>query len=334
MVFLLIVFLAGFWLWPEGPGAAPPPAARLAPAPPGTGAEIFHWPYYQLPERLTLCGERVPLDDPEVREDLDREFIITVWSRAQTTMWLKRAHRHFPEIEKKLRGAHLPNDLKYVVLVESDLRPKARSSAGALGPWQFMQPTAQRFQLKCNDTMDERLDFGAATDAALNYLKELGRMFPSWPLALAAYNCGEARVQKEIAAQGVADFYHLALPDETERYVHRILGAKIVLENPARYGFEIPPDGLYPPPEYDEAAFVASREVPVRRLAEACGTYYKTIKRLNPWIKGTSLAPGAYRLKIPKGTAPRFYAAYHAGELGAPGSAPASLPPPAANGKK
>jgi hypothetical protein len=257
----------------------------------------------------------VPLDDPLIREDLDREFTIVVWSRAQTTMWLKRAHRYFPEIEHKLRKKLLPLDVKYVVLVESDLRPKAKSPAGALGFWQLIAPTAQRFQLKANDKLDERLDFGASTDAALQYLQVLHRQFQSWPLALAAYNCGEGRVQKALEAQGVTSYYHLSLPEETERYVHRILAAKIILEDPARYGYDLPPDQLYPPLSYDEVDFTAAQEVPVRRLAEACGSYYKALKILNPWIKGPGLPPGSYRLKVPPGTGARFQEAYRQGRI-------------------
>jgi hypothetical protein len=263
---------------------------------------------------MHLCGEPVPLNEPEVKEALDREFTIEVWSRAQTTMWLKRANRYFPEIERKLRARRLPLDLKYVALAESDLRTQARSSVGALGPWQFMGPTAQRFQLRSDKAVDERLDFEAATDAALTYLENLHRLFHSWPLALAAYNAGEGRVQKAIAVQGVNNFYHLSLPEETERYIHRILAAKIIVEDPARYGFAIPEDQLYPPLAYDEVQLTLAQEAPVRRLAEASGTYYKVIKTLNPWIKGDSLAPGTFRLKIPPGSAPRFQAAMRQGE--------------------
>jgi len=310
MVLLLLGLLAALWLGPLG--VAPPP-------PPATPAGTASFPYFRVPDQLYLCGEEVPLNDPQVREDLDREFTIVVWSRAQTTMWLKRAHRHFPEIEAKIRAARLPLDLKYVVLVESDLRAKARSPAGALGPWQIIGPTAQRLQLKCNDTVDERLELGVATDAALRYLSELYRLFRNWPLALAAYNCGEARVQKELVAQGVKSFYHLSLPEETERYVHRVLAAKIVLEDPARYGYDLPEDQLYPLSEYDEVSFSTSKEVPVRALAEACGSYFKAIKGLNPWIKGASLPAGSYRLRLPKGTATRFKEAYQKGRLGGGG---------------
>ncbi len=313
MAAFLICLLAALWLFPPGlkAGLAPLPGSR----PHEAGGEVLSFPYFRLPEQLSLCGEPVPLNEPEVREELDREFTIVVWSRAQTIMWLKRAHRFLPEVEEKLRQLRLPADLKYVVLVESDLRAKAKSPAGALGPWQFMGPTAQRYKLKLSDAVDERLEFAAATDAALRYLTELHRLFGDWPLALAAYNCGEGRVQKEVAAQGVNTFYHLSLPEETERYVHRILAAKVVLEDPARYGYDLPPDQLYGPLEYDVVEFSAAKDVPVRNLAAACGTYYKIIKGLNPWIKGANLPAGTYRLRIPKGAAPRFNDACRQGYL-------------------
>jgi membrane-bound lytic murein transglycosylase D len=314
MVVWLILVLAGLWLWPGGLGAlpsAPPGPPAICPV----GAAVVGFPSYAVPAQLDLCGDSVPLQEAAVREDLDREFTIVLWNRAQTIMWLKRAHRYFPEIERKLRARRLPLDLQYVVLVESDLRPNARSPAGAAGPWQFIGPTAQRFQLKCDKNVDERLEFGAATDAALSYLEKLHQLFRNWPLALAAYNCGEGRVQKALAAQGVNTFYHLSLPAETERYVHRILAAKIVLEAPARYGYDLPLDQLYAPLEYDEVTLTFPQEVSIRRLADACGSYYKAMKRLNPWIKGASLCAGTFRLKIPPGTAERFQAAFRRGEL-------------------
>lgn len=311
MMLILLFLLAGLWLGPGGPVASS--VAATVPAPPVTEGELIRFPYYSVPGQLDLCGQPVPLQEPGVREDLDREFTIMVWSRAQTTMWLKRAHRYFPELERKLRARRLPLDLKYVVLVESDLRTNAKSPAGAVGPWQFITPTAQRFQLQCNNTIDERLEMGVATDAALNYLETLYRMFGDWPLALAAYNAGEGRVQKAVATQGVNNFYHLSLPEETERYIHRILAAKIILEDPGRYGYDIPTDQLYPPLDYDEVRLTITQEVPLRKLAEASGTYFKAIKDLNPWIKGSSLAAGSYRLKIPKGATARFEQAFRPG---------------------
>jgi hypothetical protein len=315
MALLILFVLAGLWLLPSGVGAGP--GLPLGP-PTAAPSEIVRFPYFAAPAQVYLCGEPVPLEEPEVREALDREFTIEVWSRTQTTMWLKRAHRYFPEIEKKLRARRLPLDLKYVAVVESDLRTQARSGVGALGIWQFMGPTAQGFQLRVDKAVDQRLEFGLATDAALNYLEKLHRLFHNWPLALAAYNAGEGRVQKAIAAQGVNNYYHLSLPDETERYIHRIVAAKIIMEDPERYGFAIPGDQLYPPLSYDEVSITLAQEVPVRKLAEASGTYYKAIKTLNPWIKSDSLAPGTFRLKIPQGSTPRFQAAMRPGETAAP----------------
>lgn len=312
MVLIVICMLTGLWLLPGGVGAGP--GLPMGTPPQVAAPDALRFPYYAPPSQMYLCGEPVPLDDPGVREALDREFTIEVWSRAQTTMWLKRAARYFPEIERKLRARRLPLDLKYVVLVESDLRIPAKSSAGALGPWQFMGPTAQHFQLRCDKAVDERLEFGAATDAALTYLDRLHQLFHSWPLALAAYNAGEGRVQKAIAAQGVHDYYRLSLPEETERYVFRVLAAKAILEDPARYGYDIPGDQLYSHQDYDEVRLTLAQEMPVRRLAEASGTYYKAIKTLNPWIKGDALGAGTYRLKIPKGSTPRFEAAMRQGQ--------------------
>jgi membrane-bound lytic murein transglycosylase D len=323
MVIIIIFLLAGLWLLPAGVGAGAGVPLEPPPGPPKAAtAQTLSFPYYAPPSQLFFCGQPVPLNDPEVKEALDREFIIEVWSRAQTIMWLKRATRYFPEIERKLRTRRLPMDLKYVVVAESDLRTTARSSVGALGPWQFMGPTAQRFKLRCDKAVDERLRFSAATDAALTYLDHLHGLFHSWPLALAAYNAGEGRVQKAINVQGVHDYYRLSLPAETERYVFRVLAAKIILEDPARYGYDIPADQLYAPEDYDEVRLTLAKEVPIRTLAEACGTYYKAFKALNPWIKGDSLTAGTFLLKIPKGTAPRFQAAMRQAAAPAP-SAPA-----------
>lgn len=324
MVVLLLAVLALFIWQPAGLLATAPP-------PPAAGGEFLRT-YYPVPERVSLCGTELPLADPEVREDFDREFNIVLWSRVQTTMWLKRAARYFPPLEKRLRELRLPDDLKYVVLVESDLRVQARSPSGALGPWQFMKPTANRFFLKTEEKFDDRYDFLKATEAALQYLTFLYRTFKDWPLALAAYNCGEGRVQRAIQEQGVNDYFQLSLPEETERYVLRIAAAKVILSQPARYGYDLPPTELYPPLRYDEVEFTTDRDLPLRRLAEVCGTTYKKIRRLNPRLLTAVLPPGVYRLNVPAGSASRFYEAYLQGRLlaGLPASgqaAAAPLPP-------
>ncbi len=337
---VLVLLGGGFFLLTLGP--APPAAAQADVAAAPSPVDEALKPYYPLPEKVSLCGEDVPLHEPEVREDLDREFTIILWSRTQTTLWLKRAGRYFPYLEKRLQEAKLPDDLKYVVLVESDLRLDARSGAGASGPWQFMKPAANRFALKTDQVFDDRFDFYRATEAALQYLRTLHREFQSWPLALAAYNCGEGRLRKAIKDQGVASYYHLDLPNETDRYVLRIIAAKIILSEPARYGYQIPPEDLYQPLQPDHIEFVLAKELPLRQVAEACGTYYKLIRRLNPRLQTAVLPPGMYKLAVPAGTASRFYEVYLREGLGgsrgqlpesgeappAPKPAPASKNPP------
>jgi membrane-bound lytic murein transglycosylase D len=321
-VFILIALCS----WP---GSLPATETETPPAP---VSETNLKTYYQLPERVTLCGEEVPLQDPEVREDLDREFNIILWSRTQTTLWLKRAAKYFPYLEKRLQEANLPNDLKYVVLVESDLRQNARSSAGAVGPWQFMKPAANRFMLKTDDKIDDRYDLSRATEAALQYFKALYRTFHNWPLALAAYNCGEGRVQKAIEKQGVTNYYHLDLPDETDQYVLRVIAAKIILSDPARYGYAIPAQGLYTPWQPEQVEFVVAKEVKLRQIAEACGSYYKLLRRLNPRLRTDTLPQGMYKIFVPPGTASRFYENYLQGRLNTgktdTSDQPVSAPPP------
>ena len=183
-------------------------------------------PVHDFPPSLQLCGEKVPLERLDVWEMMDQSFVLSVYNQEQVILWIKRANRYFPFIEKRLRERKMPDDIKYVAVVESSLRTYAVSSAKATGPWQFMEKTAKRYGLRVDSTIDERLNFEKATEAALNYLDELHRLFGNWGLAIAAYNCGEDRVAKSIEMQGVSNYYDADLPLETERYIFRILAAK------------------------------------------------------------------------------------------------------------
>jgi membrane-bound lytic murein transglycosylase D len=259
-----------------------------------------------LPKSLTLCGERVPLEDPDAREMLDRELLTSVWDRARAFLWFKRAARYFPHIEKKLAAAGMPDDLKYLSVAESSLIPNIRSSAGAMGAWQFMSATGERMGLRYDQYLDERMDFERATEAALLYLRQLKEMFGSWTTAMAAYNCGENRVKSEMKEQRVTDYYRLDLPPETERYVFRIAAIKLILENPRRYGFNISKDQLYPSLQCDAVPVSVRAPVHMADVAEALGTDYKMIRELNPHILGRHLPTGSYVLKVPPGSGPRL----------------------------
>ena len=254
-----------------------------------------------LPDTLFLCGEPVPLENRRVWEMLDREFTISVWDRAQVFMWLKRSGRYFPYIEKKLAEAGMPDDLKYLALAESALIGYVHSRAGAKGYWQFMTRTARRSGLRKDRMVDERLNFEQSTAAALKYLRHLKDMFGSWALAMAAYNCGETRLKREIKQQRREDYYRLNLPIETERYVFRIAAIKIIMENPKHYGFSLPMERIYQPIDVDIIAVNPKAQLHLSDIADALDMDFKTLKELNPHIIGYHLPTGPLYMKVPSG---------------------------------
>jgi len=267
-------------------------------------------PVFEVPAQATLFGETVPLERQDLRELLDESLVITVYNHERVVLWMKRAARYFPYLEKRLRERGLPDDLKYVAVAESSLRTYAYSTARAVGPWQFIEATAKRNGLRVNNWFDDRLSFERSTEAALGYFEVLHRKFGSWTLAAAAYNCGEQRVQNAIEVQGQKNYFDLNLPIETEQYVFRILAAKLILSNPWHYGYRIPTTHLYAQEAFDRVEFDAPREIPVTLVARAGGTTYKVIRELNPEIRGDSLPAGHHRLKVPGGKAERFKAAF------------------------
>ncbi len=268
---------------------------------------VLQVPAYELPSTLELCGEPVPLFIPEVWERMEREFLISVYDHAQVYLWLRRKQRFFPAVEKELRSRTMPDDLKYLAVAESSLITDVRSYRGALGMWQFIRETGRRYDLRSNSWFEDRLHAEKATDAALNYLSDLYEEFKSWTLAAAAYNCGEKRVESVIKEQGETNYYRMDLPTETERYIFRILAAKVILSNPRDYGYEpYSHPTRYRPVEFDTFVVDFEEGIHFRTVARACGTYYKEMKALNPDIKGDYFPPGKYEIKLPKGSENRF----------------------------
>lgn len=257
-----------------------------------------------FPTSLFLCGEAFPLDRLDVRDMLDRELTIAAWDQAQVFMWLKRAGRYFPYIEKRLSEEGMPDDLKYLAVAESSLILTIRSPRGALGTWQFMPRTATHSGLRKDRRLDERKDFERATDAALRYLKRLHGIFDSWTLAMAAYNCGDSRLKKEIEKQREKEFFSLNLPRETERYLYRIASIKLILEDPAKYGYHITEDRIYEPVPCDRVQVKVRNSVPITDVAKALDTSFKVIKELNPHIHGYNMPTGVYYVKVPRGKGP------------------------------
>jgi LysM repeat protein len=258
-----------------------------------------------LPKSLTLCGEPMPLENRAVAEQLDRELTFLALDHGQVFMWIKRAGRFFPMIEEKLREAGMPDDLKYLAVAESSLLNEIRSVAGAVGPWQFIASTGSNHGLRKDQFFDERLDFERSTEAAIKYLQNLKEMFGSWTLALAAYNCGEVRLKKDIEVQKVADYYRLDLARETERFIYRIAAIKAILENPDHYGYIVDKDRVYKPIPSDSLSVRVQTPMHLTDLALAIGTDYRVIKEMNPQIMGAHLPAGSYTIRVPQGLGPK-----------------------------
>ncbi len=261
---------------------------------------------YRLPDAITFCDERLPLEKRNVWERLDREFLLAIGNTPQVLLWLKRSNRYFPYIEKRLAEEVLPEDLKYLAVIESDLKQDARSPVGAAGPWQFMESTARKMGLRVDGVIDERYDFHSSTDAAINYLKRLNQYFNSWTMSVAAYNLGITRIQWEMKKQKIDDYFYLELPEETERYVFRAIAAKLILSRPEKFGFILEEDQYYDPIPHDIIELKITRTTSLKTIADASESYLKVIRELNPHIRTHSLPRGLYRIKIPRGKTDTF----------------------------
>lgn len=259
---------------------------------------------------LDFCGEPVPLHRSEVRERLEKEILLIQWDRAQLILWMKRTGRYFPHIERMLKANGLPDDLKYLPVIESALRPHAGSSAGARGIWQFISSTGKKYGLRVDRYIDERRNFFLSTKAAVGYLKDLYAMFNSWTLSAAAYNMGESGLKRAMKHQEVDDYYLLHLPAETQRYVIRAIVAKMIMSDPARYGFQLRPGDYYRPVRFDRIRLRCRKYTPVMLTAKAAGTTYKTIRDLNPQIRRDTLPIGTHVLFLPEGSADSFAEKY------------------------
>jgi hypothetical protein len=241
-----------------------------------------------IPDKLDLAGEQVPLNNFYVREALDRELLLNVYYQSQTALMFKKANRWFPIIEPILKKNNIPNDFKYLALIES-IFANNFSSSGAAGYWQFMKATAKNYGLEINDEVDERFNVEKSTEAASKYLIELYNKYKSWTLAAAAYNVGENSLNKSIITQKTANYYDLYLNQETSRYVFRILAVKLILSNPQEYGYYFRKQDLYPiiPTVKVEIDSTIS-DLP--DFAQKYKISYRILKEMNPWLRKNSLS--------------------------------------------
>lgn len=240
-----------------------------------------------VPDSVNFAGEPVPVQDVEVQERLDRELVINTYWHSQTLFFIKRAARWFPMMEPILKAEGVPDDFKYIAMIESGF-DNVVSPAGASGYWQFLKQTGARYGLEVNGFVDERYNVEKATRAACAYFKEAYGYFKNWTLVAASYNMGIGGVQERLKEQGVSSFYDLLLVPETSRYLFRIMAAKEIHQHPLYYGFNVRKKDLYPVLQTKRIE-VDSTINNLVSFAKTQNINYKILKYLNPWLRDKSL---------------------------------------------
>jgi membrane-bound lytic murein transglycosylase D len=254
----------------------------------------------EIPNYLEFAGERIPTENFEVFERMDREFISNTYYHSATILALKRATRWFPVIEPILKKYNIPDDFKYLCVAESNME-NVVSPAGATGFWQFMKEAGVKYGLEINSQVDERYDVWKSTEAACQYLKDSYDMFGSWTLSAASYNMGQDGITLQMERQKAKKYFNLVLNSETSRFVARIVAIKYVLQNPEIYGFDIKDDEKYQPIEYSEIKLDSS-VTDFADYANSLGINYFLLKMYNPWLRDNYLnnkTGQIYMIKLP-----------------------------------
>ncbi len=254
-----------------------------------------------VPSYVVFCGDTVRFDTPEKYERMDRELITFSYMHTTTTLMLKRSLRYFSQVAPIMKELGIPEDFKYLMVIESNLDPQAVSVTGAAGLWQFTRATAQEFGLEVNAEVDERYHITKETEAACEYIKRAYARFGDWLTVAASYNCGMGGMSRRVDEQRQKSFFDLLLPEETTRYVYRILTAKMLFENPAAFGYNVL--DRYPLIK-SRVSFTTSDPIPsLVDLAERYGVSYAALKRANLWLRSdrlTNKARKTYSIEIPR----------------------------------
>ena len=260
------------------------------------------WNAPKLPSELKFAGEEVPLTRWDVKERLDREVLLNFYNQANILFLMKMSNRYFPVISERLKANGVPDDFKYLCVAESNLVTTAISRSNAVSFWQFLNGTAPGYGLQVNSQVDERYNIEKATDAACIYLKSAYSKFGSWTAAAASYNCGQAGYNNRASQQRTQNYYDLLLPEETNRYIFRILAFKHLLENADKLGFKLSDEDKYQSIPF-RIVDVNSTIPDLVQFAKDNGTTYKMLQLMNPWMRAKSLAVAngkSYQVKLPQ----------------------------------
>jgi LysM repeat protein len=255
----------------------------------------------RIPKNLNFAGEKTPIRDFSVREAMERELVINTYWQSQTLLLHKRANRWFPVIDPILKKNDIPEDFKYIPLIESQLT-NVVSPQGATGFWQLVEPTAKQYGLEITEDVDERYNVVKSTEAACKYFKESYKEFDNWTLVAASYNLGMTGIQSQLNRQKVSSYYDVLLTEETARYIYRLLAMKEIISRPKVYGFILRKKDLYPVIPTKRIVIDSS----IRSLADFAiteGINYKYLKLFNPWLRTGSLSnpdKKKYIIEVPK----------------------------------
>lgn len=261
------------------------------------GLPFPHLRVYPLPAHVTFAGEAIPVNRPSVEvriSDWYNYYLTTPWLIAT---WLERSRQIFPIIDRTLKADGLPKDLRYVAVAESDLAPRAYSSAAAAGIWQFIPATAKSYGLTINTYVDQRYDYIAATKAAARYFRQAhAQIGGSWLLAVAAYNLGVTGVVQRVDRQKSVNFWNMVFPYQTSNYVPRIIAIKLVMQNAARLGIRA---RVRLPTLFPIVLRTPSKPIFVTDIARFLGMSFREVWMDNPQIWEPYLVPGRYRFYLP-----------------------------------
>ncbi len=262
---------------------------------------VNQWNVPGLPEQISFANEKVPVDRWDVKEKFDKEFLQIYYSPGAILYLLKLANRSFPIISERLKANGVPDDFKYLCIAESNMQSWAVSSSGAVGYWQFLHGTGAGYGLEISSQVDQRQDLQKSTDAACKYFKAAYAKFGNWTAAAASYNCGMGGYNAQASFQRTTNYYDLQLPEETNKYIFRILSFKYLLENANQLGFNVKDEEKYQP--IPERTITVTSSIPnLAQFAMDNGTTYKMLRVMNPWLKGRSLTIGKgkrYVVKLP-----------------------------------
>jgi hypothetical protein len=265
-------------------------------------SEDLHFRSPAVPKYSVFAGDTIRFNRSDLYERMDRELIAFTYSHSNSLLMLKRSERYFQQVEPLLKLYGIPDDLKYLMAIESSLDPKALSVAGAAGLWQFTKATAQTYGLEVSPEVDERYNIEKETVAACKFLKDAYRKYGDWMTVAASYNAGQGGISCRREAQKQTSALELWLPEETARYMFRLLAVKMFFENPAAFGFNVPVSERYP---YREPKDVLTVNYPIPSLVDFAlehGTTYARLKEANLWLRDeklTNKGNKTYKVIIP-----------------------------------